>query len=663
MAKTDNVMPIPVEGINKNLPNIDGWLKEVAFVPTGAKDRVGSMSPDLQKMFAQYVTATGGTNGEKMSIFETLKRFSDGSPILSIHSAKVINTIKFGFSLGICVMDQYEKASGLTNLRELNKAGKLTGEDINRFQQGQMTSAAVELFASAYFIVWELTKYQTDEMAGRVLPAIQLPEFSIINAQQAIKLALFYFGKFASSERMVSDDIALVKFTIEYFNSILKELDVYKSSLRYTEEFENRSYKLDKTDFVIHGFTPELSGRVQNVEFKRVLFSEVVGNADSKHDAQRLVQTLMCYDPKEQRNVMMELGGLADVSLYEGPPGTGKSMLIGAISTRLYDMCNELGHTFMYWPFPPNPVSEYQGGSAERVLAFFKVLQNPGVIFYAPIDDAENNLVSRGSRSISSGNREVISIFLTATEGAGAIKRGNYALQLFTNRPEDLDAAVLSRIQKRSRMDGAVTWEDFMDQDYGWWKRYNTYKEGFIDLSPAETYQYFEKQKDVASMGALYTASKGDIELMPQNETVRKIFLEVSKKYNPKKQDQFFGLFYEAVKKSFPFFTSRDIRNIQKNIDTRIMDFDFPVEWMNDNANFFAKKCDEKKAMLIEQMQENMGDISFAEMRTQEAIKYIDITVRINETKFETSVREHLEQMRVQAEATKRFKAALSQQS
>jgi hypothetical protein len=657
--KSDNLLPIPEKEIQKYYSSLDTWLKELNFSPAGSNERVGIMTPEMKMLFAQYSKATGSGGMEKSSILSALERLSKDSKILSVHASKVVNTIKMGFAVGVTLMEQYEKASGITNLRALNKESRLTGDDVNKFQQGQMTAAAIELFASAYYIVWELSRYQSEEVSGRVVPEIQLPEFTIMNAQQAIKFALFYYGKFIESDKIVMDDVALVKFTIEYFNVILRELNIYRTSLKYTEEFESRSYKLGKTDFIVHGFHAELSQQIQNIEFVRVSFKDIVGNRANKHDSHRLIGATMCYDPKEQRNPMQELGGFTDVSLYEGPPGTGKGMTISAIATDLYDRCKDLKIPFAYWPFPPNPVSEYQGGSAQRVLDFFRVLRDPGKIFYAPIDDAENNLVSRGSRSISSGNREVIAIFLTETEGASAVKRGNYVIQLFTNRPEDLDAAVLSRIQKRSTMDGAVTWQDFMDQDYGWWRKYNKHKEGFITLKPADDYEYFKNQASVTSMNELYT---GAANLEPTNLVVREIFHRLSNEYNPKVYDKFYGMFYAEVKKRFPFFTSRDLRNIQKNIETRIMDFDFPDEWMKDNAIFFAKKCDEKKQMLVDLMQENMQGISFAEVRTQEAIKYIDITVRINETKFETSVREQLEQMRVNEEAKKRFKAELEKQ-
>ena len=656
MAQADNVLPVSKEDIARTQKVIDTFLcSGVSFNAAASAERVSVMAPQLAQIYQKYMSLDQGNDrsGAASSIMQSLKRFSDSPGLPSVNSAVVANTIKYGYALGGVVAGMYAKACGLAMLRNLNGAGNLNPTQKGEFQQKQVSEAAVMLFSSAYYIVSELSKYKTEEVSARVIPNITFPEFSIMDGKMAISFSLFYYEKFMAPE-IVHDDVDLVKFSIDYFTAILSELNVYKHSLQYVTEFEEQSYKLDGTDFVIRGFNSEMRNTVTTVEFKRVLWPEVVGNRENKHAQTRLVQTLLCYDKKTKMNPMVELGGSQTVTAGLGPPGTGKSMEIAATATELYDRCKDLGIQFLFWPFPPNPVSEYQGGSSQRVLDWFRPLKDHTKIIYAPIDDAENNLVSRGNRSTSSGNREVISIFLTETEGASAIIRGNYAIQLFTNRPEDLDSAVLSRIQKRSVIAGAETWQDFLDQDYNWWKKYNEYRSDFVGLQKPDDYNYFDNQRMVSSLSALY---KGDEEALPKNETVRNIFLAIQKNFDPEKDDKFYGLFYEQVKKTFPFFTSRDIRNIQMAVSSRIMDFDFPQEWLNDNGIFFAKEYDVKKNMLIEQMKVNMKGLSFARLRREEAIKYIDITVAINETAYETSVKEQLERRKINEEAEKRFLA------
>jgi len=54
--------------------------------------------------------------------------------------------------------------------------------------------------------------------------------------------ALFPLWKFHKGKQLVSDDTALIRFTIDFFQSVLDEIDLFKSSLKYTEEFENRTF-------------------------------------------------------------------------------------------------------------------------------------------------------------------------------------------------------------------------------------------------------------------------------------------------------------------------------------------------------------------------------------------------------------------------------------
>jgi hypothetical protein len=60
--------------------------------------------------------------------------------------------------------------------------------------------------------------------------------------------------------------------------------------------------------------------------------------------------------------------------------------------------------------------------------------------------------------------------------------------------------------------------------------------------------------------------------------------------------------------------------------------------------------------MLVELMKSNMKGLSFGQLRLQEAVRYLDSTVTIYETTFETSVKEDIERIRIDAEARFRLK-------
>jgi hypothetical protein len=282
---------------------------------------------------------------------------------------------------------------------------------------------------------------------------------------------------------------------------------------------------------------------------------------------------------------------------------------------------------FLFWPLPENIISTFQGGSAERAIEWFRPMQDTGKIVFAPIDDAENNLEERTRQGVSAGVREFIGVFLRNTEGAYAVNHGNRMISLFTNLPDQVDKAVLSRIQVRVSMEGAKRFEDFVDQDHLWWKKYREMDPKFIKDPNVKGYEFMSAQTQVASMNELHKGGKTEV----QNADLRTLY-EASLKQHDAGTHEFFGVFYTAVLERFPFFSSRDLRNIQKAVDARVTDFDLPPIWWDKPDEFFFKDYDTKLAMLKELMRSNLGNVSFEEVRLQEALNYLDNAIRINET-------------------------------
>ncbi|MCI5126692.1 MAG: AAA family ATPase, partial [Candidatus Electrothrix sp. AR5] len=456
------------------------------------------------------------------------------------------------------------------------------------FRQKNITTSAVLLFVTANYIVSALSSYKSEALDSVRVSFPGLPEeLHLANYIHALNYMLYYHGFFVAADN-IRNPLDLVKLTQLYYQEVLNEIEFIKDSLHYTEPFSNKGYKLEGEEFTIEGFTAHTVRVSGSVDFNRLEWGDIVGNTMYKHSSKRTIQFLMCYDTERKMNPINELGGFPAVTMEYGPAGTGKSMGISATATELDDRCKDLGIKFLYHPVPQSVVSTYQGGSSENMEKWFRPTISPDMIIYAPIDDGDGKLRDRGARGTSAGVIEVVESFLVNTEGASAAKQGNRLIQIYTNLPETLDKAVLSRIQKRSLLAGATTLEDFLDQDYIWWQGYEAMVPGFVDMKHPEEYEFMSAQ-DI--MGRI--SEKYDEQSEAKVYKIKTIIEKTLKEHNVE-EHLFFARLFHAVKEAFPHFTSRDVRNIQTAVNTRLTDFDFPTEWMDDHACFFARSYDEK---------------------------------------------------------------------
>ena len=107
------------------------------------------------------------------------------------------------------------------------------------------------------------------------------------------------------------------------------------------------------------------------------------------------------------------------------------------------------------------------------------------------------------------------------------------------------------------------------------------------------------------------------------------------------------------MQKDFAFFSSRDVRNIQSAISLRLTDFNLEPEWLDNPEIFMRKDYQTKFKMLKELMQRNMKGLSFAEIRLQEIVRYLDNYATIADTDFKRKVEEQVMRNKIFEEAAK----------
>ncbi len=596
--------------------------------------------------------ANNGSNATEITsvsktILELKKRLLPESIAIPILLNQTLFAVQEGITLGIWIKDSYYDASGLSSLNE--RKSTLDSNGKREYESKMHTSTAFMLFSTAYNILHNLKNIASDDLSVMKQKFAGIPEVSLMSPLKGTACMLFYYDKYLSHPDIVKSDKDVVDFTVVYFEALIAEIQMRKSTLEYQETILDRTYKLENSEFAISGWSNVFAGAAKSVEFNKIRFEQIVGNRDAKHFARRLTERLLSYDFTVKKNPFQELGGFMPVFMGYGIPGTGKSMLIAAIATRLKEHCDALEIPFLFHPMPDTLISTFQGGSAEKMVEWMKPLQDPSKLIFAPIDDAENNLQERTAQGVSAGVKEVIGVFLRYTEGAYAVNYGNSSIGLFTNLPEMLDKAVISRVQGRFKIDGARTEHDFLDQDHLWWRKLQETMPDFVNMKNPDNYKYLQDQGLAKNMGEIL--NKVD---KPSEERVHFIYDKIEQRFNTN-EHLFYANLFKEMQKVFPFFSSRDVRNIQSAISLRLTDFDLEESWFNNPEVYFKQNYETKFNMLQQLMRANMKGLDFSEIRRQEVVRYIDNVATIADTDFKRKVDARVDQLNVETEARKKF--------
>lgn len=640
-SNNDSYLPISEKDLKAFAPIGNKVISSVAFKST---------RPPVAN------NATGGfrestslpAQESRQSLMLIAKTISGGDVLLSDASNHVLTVVRDSVTIAYHLVKQYAGASGLETLGQLNSQGRLSTAQHPEFQSKNATASAIATFVFASYVVWKLSSYENEKVSVVVMPEPEAPEVSLLNHISAIDCVVHGLCTHVVKSGLVQTDIQLVKATILFCEAVVKEIKIKERSLAYTEFFTELSYRLVDTEFRIKGFQDQSSSMQVTNEFNRLQFSEIVGNRTAKHEAKRLAQRLACYDSREKKNPFMRIGGIPLVRMGKGYPGTGKSMQISATATLIEEYCERIKMPFAFHPMPSTIVSTFQGGSSERMVSWMRQAHHTNGVNYMPVDDAENCFQNRSREGVSAGVREVISVFLTETEGASAPRFGNTVIEIFTNLPEQIDPAVLSRVVSRFEIEGAVTLHDFLDQDYLWLKSLGDDK-SLVRMKDPEGYTYLTDQRDVGSLGELEIVT--DI----RDERLKTVF-EMVEKNHDRTEHAFFAHLFHEVKKVYPMFTSRDVRNIQTAVNVRVTDFDMPDEWFDHpDVGFFAETFDRKVDMLKELRRGCLKGLSFAEIRFQETVRYLNTLASIVNVERERRITGLIETYQIEQEARKRL--------
>jgi len=646
----NSTFPIKLSELNELRDEATSYLKGVQWEQGGkAKSRDKSKKDESILLYLSKANGTAANQVTSVSktILSLKKRLLPDSVAIPLHLNRALFALQEGLTMGVWLRDSYSDASGLSTLNE--RKSSLDVGQRREYDSKQQTATAFMLHGIACRILFDLKPVASDDLSVMKNKFAGIPELSVISPLKGISCMLFYYDKYMSHPEIITSDEEVTNFTVVFFEALISEIQQRLSTFEYTEAVTDRTYKLEKSEFAISGWENAFEGTAKSVEFNKIRFEEIVGNRDAKHFARRLTERMMSYDFTAKKNPFQELGGFMPVFMGYGIPGTGKSMLIAAIATKLKEHCDVLDIPFLFHPMPDTLISTFQGGSAEKMVQWMKPLQDPTKLIFAPIDDAENNLQERTAQGVSAGVKEVIGVFLRYTEGAYAINYGNSSIGMFTNLPEMLDKAVISRVQGRFKIDGARTIPDFIDQDYIWWNKLEKTMPDFVNMKNPENYEFLSEQGLAKNLSEILNQSE-----KPTEAKVLEIYEQTEAKHKTN-EHLFFAELYKNIQKSFPFFSSRDIRNIQSAVSLRLTDFDLPEDWFENPELYFKKDYDTKFEMLKELMQGNMKGLDFSDIRRQETVRYLDNVATIADTDFKRKVDGRVHDLNVQLAASKIF--------
>ena len=129
--------------------------------------------------------------------------------------------------------------------------------------------------------------------------------------------------------------------------------------------------------------------------------------------------------------------------LLYGPPGTGKTLLAKAVAKESGATVLEVSGSDIY--------DMYVGEGEKNVRALFSLARklSPCVVF---VDEADAIFGSRNTSGNRTSHRELINQFLREWDGMASSKSAAF-IMVATNRPFDLDDAVLRRLPRRLMVD------------------------------------------------------------------------------------------------------------------------------------------------------------------------------------------------------------------
>ncbi len=248
-------------------------------------------------------------------------------------------------------------------------------------------------------------------------------------------------------KRIDSSPENLVGITRDYYNNIVNDARGFASE----EPYESLVHQAENWDIEVNGkifsgFNSPLCTE-EFTDIPHIAYDEIVGNKQALEFCKIMATHVVSYDPKDQINYSLENTNKAGALILVGPPGTGKSMIIGAMRNHMFHLASEKKIPFNYIEVNNSQIkSKYVGEGVKALNELFKKVKDPKGVGLLVLDDADQILESRDEEYSTPYGRELLHEVQRHMDGVSKDYKGNYLVVFSSNRPNLLDDAIKSRL-------------------------------------------------------------------------------------------------------------------------------------------------------------------------------------------------------------------------
>ncbi len=260
---------------------------------------------------------------------------------------------------------------------------------------------------------------------------------------EAASKAMFKYAEYAQSRSM---EYARKRKAIEYrdFARRLRETAAEQAKgaklppppSTSVDEDRQQETAGDETDRSISEAVSQL------VHTSTITWDDIGGLDETKRDIKYTLGLSLAKPPAE-----VKIATFRNILFY-GPPGTGKTLLAAATSNSL--KVTTEGQALFFNVKVSSVLSKYFGESSKIISEIYGAARDnsPSVVF---LDEFESLTTSRDSGEQTGAERRILSTILAEMDGLSEKGRGDiFVLTIAaTNRPWDIDAAVMSRFEKQ----------------------------------------------------------------------------------------------------------------------------------------------------------------------------------------------------------------------